>query len=103
MTDNRRFRKKLEAKKKEDDYTQNKKKETSYADVVNSRYVNNINLSYIYLDWLKGEENNPPKTDTSPPHVCTNSAQSLNHSRCLEEESDTLLSTQDKEIMSILE
>ena len=62
-------------------------------------WVNNLNLSDIYLDLLKGEENNSSKTDTSPPHVCTSSAQSLNHSRSLEEE---LLSTQDKEILSIL-
>ena len=50
---------------------------------------------------LKGEENNSSKTDTS--HVCTNFAQNLKHSRSLEEESDTFLSTQDKEILSILE
>ena len=51
---------------------------------------------------LKGEENNSSKGDTSPPHICTNNAQNLNQSRSLEEEYDTLLSTQDKEILSIL-
>ena len=76
------------------------RKKRSYMDVVNSTHVNNINLSDIYLDLLKGEENNSSKTETSPPHVCTNSAQSLNHSRSLEEE---ILSTQDREILSILE
>ena len=74
------------------------RKKRSYMDVGNSTHVNNINL-FIYLDLLKGEENNSSKTDTSPSHVCTNSAQSLNHSRSLEE----LLSTQDREILSILE
>ena len=72
-------------------------------DVINSSHVNNINLSDKYLDLLKGEENNSSKTDTSSPHVCTNSAQSLNHSKSLEEDSDTKLSTQDKKILSILE
>ena len=62
-----------------------------------------VNLSDIYLDLLKGEVGNSSKTDNSPPHVCTNSVQNLNHSRSLEEESDSLLSTQDKEILSILE
>ena len=103
VTDNRRFRKKSEAKKKVDEYAQDEKKKRSYADAVNSTHVNNINLSDIYLDLLMGEENNSSKTDTSPRHVCTNFAQILNHSRSLEEESDTLLSTQDKEVLSILE
>ena len=49
---------------------------------------------------LNGEENNSSKTETFPPHVCTNSTQSLNHSKSLEKE---LLSTQDREILSILE
>ena len=74
VTDNRRFRKKSEAKKKVDEYAQDEKNKRSYADVVNSAHVNNINLSDIYLDLLKGEENNSSKTDTSQPHVCTNSA-----------------------------
>ena len=103
VTDNRHFRKKSEAKKKVDEYAQDEKKKRSYADPVNSTHVNNINLSDIYLHLLMSEENNSSKTDTSPPHVCTNFAQILNHSRSLEEESDTLLSTQDKEVLSILE
>ena len=49
---------------------------------------------------LKGEENNSSKTDTSLLHVCTNSAQSLNHSKSLVEE---LLYTKYREILSILE
>ena len=103
VTDNRRFRKKSGAKKKVDEYALDEIKKRSYADVVNSTHVNNINLSDICLDLLKSKENNSSKTGTSQPHVCTNSAQNLNHSRSLEEESDTLLSTQDKEILSILE
>ena len=86
-----------------DEYAQNEKKKILYADVVNSAHVNNINLSDIHLDLLKGEENNSSKTDTSLSYVCTNSAQGLNHSRSLEEESDNSLSSQDKEILSILE
>ena len=84
-------------------YAQDEKKKGSYVDVVNGTHFNNINLLDIYLDLLKGEENNSTKTDTSPSHAWTNSVQSLNHSRGLEEESDSLLSTQDKEILSILE
>ena len=52
---------------------------------------------------LQGEENNSSKTGTSAPDVCTKSTQSLNHSRGLEEESDTVLSTQNKEMSSISE
>ena len=75
----------------------------SYADVVNSTHVNNVNLSDMYLDLLKDEENNPSKTATSPPQVCASSAESLNHSRSSDEESDILLSTEDKKILFILE
>ena len=92
VTDNWRFRKKSEANKKVDEYAQDEKNKRSYADVVNNTYVSNINPSDIYLDLLKGEENNTPKTGTSPSDICTISAQSLNHSWSLEEESDTLLS-----------
>ena len=52
---------------------------------------------------LQGEENNSSKTGTSAPDVCTKSTQSLSHSRGLEEESDTVLSTQNKEMSSISE
>ena len=83
-----------------DEYAQDEEKKRSYADVVNSAHKNIMNLSDMYLDLLRGEENNSSKTDTSPPHICSNSAQSLNHSRSLEEE---LLSTQDREILFILE
>ena len=103
VTDNRPFIKKLETKKKNDEYAKNEKIKRSYADVVNSTHVNNINLSGMYLELLKGEENNSSKTDTSPPHVCTSSAESLNHPRSSEEESDILLSIQDKKILSISE
>ena len=47
MTDNQRFRKKSEAKKKVDENAQDEKKKRSYADMVNSRHVNNINMSGI--------------------------------------------------------
>ena len=47
VTDNQRFRKKSEAKKKVDENAQDEKKKRSYADMVNSRHVNNINLSGI--------------------------------------------------------
>lgn len=52
---------------------------------------------------LQGEENNSSKAGTSTPDVCTKSTQSLSHSRGLEEESDTVLSTQNKEMSSISE
>ena len=91
VTDNRHFRKKSGAKKEVDENPQDERKKRSNADVVNSTYVNNINLSDIYLDLLNVEENNSSKTDT-PTNFCTNSTQSLNHSRSLEEECDTLLS-----------
>ena len=47
MTNNQRFRKKSEAKKKVDEYTQDEKKKRSYVDAVNSTHVNNMNLSDI--------------------------------------------------------
>ena len=34
-----------------------RERKKSCADVVNRTYVNNINLSDVYLDLLKGEEN----------------------------------------------
>ena len=77
VTDNRRFREKSEAKQKVGEYAQDEKKKRYFADVVNSTHVNNINQSNIYLDLLKGEKNNSFKITTSPPHVCTNSAESL--------------------------
>ena len=75
VTDNRRFREKSEAKQKVGEYAQDEKKKRYFADVVNITHVNNINQSN--LDLLKGEENNSFKINTSPPHVCTNSAESL--------------------------
>ena len=66
VTDNQLFRKKSETKKKVDEYVQGEKKKVSYVDAVNTAHVNNINLSDIYLDFLKGEENNSSKTDISP-------------------------------------
>ena len=48
VTDNQRFRKKSEAKKKVDEYAQGKKKKRSNVDVVNRTHVNNINLSDIF-------------------------------------------------------
>ena len=47
VTNNQRFRKKSEAKKKVDEYTQDEKKKRSYVDAVNSTHVNNMNLSDI--------------------------------------------------------
>ena len=44
-----------------------------------------------------------PLLETSPPVMCTNSAHVTNHSCSCVEEKDTLFSTQDKEILSILE
>ena len=62
-----------------------------------------INLSDIYLDLLKGEETNSFKIATPPHPLCINSAQSLNKLSALQEENDNLFSTQDREIISILE
>ena len=62
-----------------------------------------INLSDIYLDLLKGAETSSFKIATPPHPLCINSAQSLNKLSALQEESDNLFSTQDWEIISILE
>ena len=62
-----------------------------------------IDLSDIYLDLLKGEETSSFKIATPPHPLCINSAQSLNKLSALQEENDNLFSTQDREIISILE
>ena len=62
-----------------------------------------INLSDIYLDLLKGEETSSFKIATPPQPLCINSAQSLNKLSALQEKNDNLFSTQDREIISILE
>ena len=55
----------------------------------------------IYANLVKDKKNN--QRETSPPVMCTNSAHVTNHSCSSVEEKDILFSTQDKEILSILE
>ena len=63
-----------------------------------------INLSEIYNQLLKDESKNASKVEISPPKVCTNSASSSNASDSIVvEDNPTLLSSQDDEILSILE
>ena len=62
-----------------------------------------IGFSRIYADLVKDEKSNSSHIETSPPIMCTNSAHVTNHSCGSVEEKDTLFSTQDKEILSVLE
>ena len=63
-----------------------------------------VNLSEIYYQLLEDELNNASKVETSPPKVCTNSASSSNASDSIAvEDNPTILSSQDGEVLSILE
>lgn len=62
-----------------------------------------IHVSDIYFDLLKGEETSCSKIARSPLQICANSPQNLNNSSVFQQRSDTLFSTKDREISSILE
>ena len=74
-----------------------------YGDAVNSSHRSNMHLSDIYLDLLKGEETISSNITTSYFQIRTNSSHSLNCSSVLHKESDSHFSTQDKNILCILE
>ena len=80
----------------------------SYAEAVKYNRINisndTVNLSEIYNQLLEDELNNTSKVEISPPKVCTNSASSSNASDSIDvEDSFTISSSQDVEILSILE
>ena len=80
----------------------------SYAEAVKYNRINisndTVNLSEIYNQLLEDELNNTSKVEVSPPKVCTNSASSSNASDSIDvEDSFTISSSQDVEILSILE
>ena len=62
-----------------------------------------IGFSRIYANLVKDKKSNPSHIESSPPIMCTNSAHATNHPCGSVEEKDTLFSTQDKEILSVLE
>ena len=58
----------------------------------------------IYNQLLEDELSNTSKVEISPPKVCTNSASSSNASDSIAaEDNPTILSSQDEEVLSILE
>ena len=63
-----------------------------------------VNLYEIYNQLLENESKNISKVEISPPKVCTNSTSSSNASDSIVvEDNPTILSSQDEEILSILE
>ena len=97
MTDNRKARRKAQNQKKAEISRK------SYAEVVRNTTEKDVGFYRIYEYLVKDEKSNSSLIETSPPVMCTNSAHVTNHSCSFVEEKDTLFSTQDKEILSILE
>ena len=80
----------------------------SYAEVIKYKRINisndMVNLSEIYKQLLEDELNNTSKVEVSPPKVSTNLASSLNASDSVAvEDNHTILSSQNEEMLSILE
>ena len=80
----------------------------SYTEAVKYKRINisndTVNLSEIYNQLLEDELNNVTKVEISPPKLCTNSASSSNASDSIVvEDNPTILSSQDEEILPILE
>ena len=64
----------------------------------------NVTFSDIVSDLLETNKSNSSMIETSPPRLCTNSAESPNSSNVLMERCDSMtFSTQDRELVSILE
>ena len=97
MTDNRKARRKAQNQKKAEISRK------SYAEVVRNTTEKDVGFYRIYENLVKDEKSNSSLIETSPPVMCTNSAHATNHSCSFVEGKDTLFSTQDKEILSILE
>ena len=61
-----------------------------------------VNFSDIVSDLLESNKSNSSMIETSPPRLCTNSAESPNSSNVLIEGCDSMIfSTQDRELVSI--
>ena len=80
----------------------------SYVEVIKYKRINisnyTVNLSEIYNQLLEDELNNTSKVEVSPLKVSTNLASSLNASDSVAVEANhTILSSQNEEILSILE
>ena len=91
-----------------EDKQQGDENRKSYAEVIKYKRINisndTVNLSEIYNQLLEDELNNTSKVEVSPPKVSTNLASSLNASDSVAvEDNHTILSSQDEEILSILE
>ena len=74
-----------------------------YAAFVRNTTEKDVDFYRIYENSVKDEKSNSSLTETSPPVMCTSSVHVTHHSCSFVEEKDTLFSTQDKEILSILE
>ena len=97
VTDNRKARRKAQ-KQKEAEISRK-----SYAEAIRNTTKKDVDFYKIYENLVKDEKSNSSLIETSPPVMCTNSAHVTNHSCSFVEEKDTLFSTQDREILSILE
>ena len=81
----------------------------SYADVVKSSNItitensDRDNLSEIYRLLLENDSKNSSIIETSPSKVCTNTSILSNSPDSIVAEDSNILSSQDKEILSILE
>ena len=91
-----------------EDKQQDDEDRTSYAEAVKYNRISisndTVNLSEIYNQLLEDELNNTSKVDIFSSKVCTNSASSSNGSDSIAvEDNHTILSSQDEEVLSILE
>lgn len=84
------------AKKKDNKTTYCKTITRSHTDALSSSRRSDINLSDIFFNFLKGEDTSSSEIAMSSPQMCTNSVQSLIRSSAIQEQSDTLFSTQDR-------
>lgn len=96
VTANWSFRKMPKAKKKDNKTTHCKTITRSHTDALSSSRRSDINLSDIFFNLLKGEDTSSSEIAMSSPQMCTNSVQSLIRLSAIQEQSDTLFSTQDR-------
>ena len=97
VTDNRKARRKA-PKHKEAEISR-----ISYSEVVRNTTEKDVEFYRIYENLVKDEKSNSSLIESSPPVMCTNSAHVANHPCSFVEKKDTLFSTEEKEILSILE
>ena len=74
-----------------------------YSEVVRNTTEKDVDFYRIYENLVKDEKSNSSLIESSPPVMCTNSAHVASHPCSFVEKKDTLFSTEEKEILSILE